>query len=75
MTETPPCRVCGKPDAVICYPDDHAQTVCPDCCATADHQDGEHGHVWEYSRADRDHECVHCGVLRQCTDYQEFDRG
>lgn len=72
---TPPCRVCGKPDEVICYPDDHALTICPDCCVKAVHPDEETGHQFRYSRYDRDHECLHCGILRSCTDYVEVDRG
>ncbi len=68
---TPACRICGKPDAVICFPDDHAQTICPDCCATTEHPDGETGHEWKYTPYDRDHECQKCGVLRRCTSYAE----
>ena len=73
--KSPPCRVCGKADPVIVYPDDHAQTICPDCCGTAEHADGETGHVWEYDRWERDWVCVHCGILRRCTEYSEPDRG
>jgi hypothetical protein len=26
---TPPCRICNQSGPVICYPDDHSQTICP----------------------------------------------
>jgi hypothetical protein len=67
---TPPCRVCGKPDDVICYPDDHALTVCPDCCEIAEHPDGETGHQFDYDRWEG-HVCRYCGINRNCTKYVE----
>lgn len=43
----PPCHVCGKSVAV--WREDHPeQAVCPDCCATVEHPDGESGHQYEY---------------------------
>jgi len=66
---SPPCRVCGKPDAVICYPDDHSQTICPDCCPKAEHADGETGHQFDYDRAERQHECRYCGIPKNCTEH------
>lgn len=69
ITQSPPCRVCGKTEPVICYPDDHSQTVCPDCCDKAEHHDGETGHVWEYDPHERDRVCIHCGIPRRCTEY------
>jgi hypothetical protein len=65
---TPPCRKCGKAEPVICYPDDHSQTVCPDCCPSVEHADGETGHVWKYDKWERDDVCQHCGIQRRCTD-------
>jgi hypothetical protein len=67
----PPCRVCGKKDEVICYPDDHSQTVCPECCDKAEeHPDGEKGHQFYYDRWEG-HLCRYCGIPRNCTDYEE----
>jgi hypothetical protein len=68
-TITPVCRSCCKSEPVICYPDDHSQTVCPDCCDKAEHANGETGHEWEYDRWERDRVCVHCGIQRRCTEY------
>ena len=68
---TPPCRVCLKPDDVICYPDDHSLTICPTCCDTAEHPDGETGHQFEHNRHERDGECRYCGILRRCTRHAE----
>ena len=62
---TPPCRVCGKTDPVMCYPLDtaqHAQTICPDCCVNATHDDGETGHVFGYDREARETLCAKCGL-------------
>lgn len=55
-----PCRVCGSKHDVICYgtPTD---TICPDCCATAEHADGETGHGFDYVRSERGHQCRYCG--------------
>lgn len=71
QSSSPPCRVCKKPDEVICYPDDHSQTVCPECCDKATHADGEEGHVWEYERPERRHICKYCGIPRECTAYED----
>ncbi len=71
---TPPCRVCGKTDPVIQYPDAHELTICPDCCGNvAEHPDGEKGHQFDYDRWEG-HYCRYCGIPRNCTDY-EPDRG
>ena len=66
---SPPCRACGLSEKVICFPDNHAMTVCPDCCDNADHPDGEHGHKWTHDHWERDWVCDYCGILRQCTEY------
>jgi hypothetical protein len=68
---SPACRVCHSNQHVICYPNDHAQTICPECCAKAEHADGETGHYFVYERSERRHECRYCGIPRDCTDYQE----
>lgn len=65
-----PCRVCHSPKNVYVIPKDRSQTICFECCPKVEHADGETGHVFEYERSERDHVCVHCGVLRSCTDYQ-----
>ena len=57
---TPPCRVCGKSEPVLCYPDDHSQTICPDCCPKSEHANGETGHEIIYARGEG-HYCTHCG--------------
>ena len=72
MAEAVICRACGKHDPVMCYPDDHSQAICPDCCVKAEHADGETGHVFIYDRWEG-HYCTHCGINRNCTDYQPFD--
>jgi hypothetical protein len=64
---TPPCRVCGINAEVICYPDDHSQTICPDCCGKS-----EDGHEWKHDYWERDHVCEKCGIARRCTD-EAFD--
>lgn len=71
--KTPGCRVCGKDAPVLCYdPQHHETAICPECCGKgAEHANGETGHEWEYDRYERDHACVHCGIFRRCTDYQE----
>ena len=66
---SPPCRLCQSNKDVICYPDDHSQTICPECCDGADHANGEHGHEWEHNPHERDKECKHCGILKRCTQY------
>jgi hypothetical protein len=68
---TPPCRVCQKTDPVLVYPDQHGMTICPECCAKAEHPDGEKGHQFKYDPADRTHWCDYCGIDRKCTDYEE----
>lgn len=67
-TTTPPCRVCGKTEPVLCYPQDHSKTICPDCCPKSEHADGETGHVWEHDKWERDDVCLHCGLFRRCTE-------
>lgn len=74
---TPPCRACGLSEKVICFPDNHALAICPDCCdKTAEHPDGENGHQWEYDKWDG-WQCRYCGIPRNCTEYEEayIDRG
>lgn len=68
---TPPCRVCHSAKDVICYPDDHGQTVCPECCDKAEHADGETGHQFDYDRPERSWDCRYCGIPKQCTEYAE----
>lgn len=70
---TPPCRICNQSGPVICYPDDHSQTICPECCDKTDHQNGEKGHEWKHNPHERGHECDHCGILRRLTDYAYGD--
>jgi len=69
MTQSPPCRVCGKADDVISYPDDHLLTICPDCCEKTEHPNGEIGHYFYYDRDERARICEACGVNRKYTDY------
>lgn len=69
----PPCRVCGKTEPVLCYPDDHSQTICPECCDKATHADDENGHIWYYDRDERQQVCDRCGIPKSCTKYA-FDR-
>ena len=76
MMETPPCRVCGKIEPVMCFPaeeTDRAKTICPDCCAEAEHDDGETGHVFKYDSGARESICEKCGIPRCCTDYDYTD--
>lgn len=69
---TPPCRVCGQTQEVICYQEDKpGETVCPECCQKAEHSDGETGHQFDYKRDERGHTCRYCGINRDCTDYRE----
>jgi hypothetical protein len=60
---SPPCHVCGKPDNVICYPDDHSKAICPDCCGKS-----EDGHDFEYERTERGKVCTRCGIPRNSVD-------
>lgn len=64
----PPCRVCGKSEWVACYREDTPKmAICVECCETAEHDDGETGHVWTYDRGERDYTCDHCGQFRRNT--------
>lgn len=65
--------MCGKTEDVIEYPDDHALTVCPECCDKATHHDGETGHGWYYDRHERGRLCRYCGLPKQCTPYSWED--
>lgn len=67
----PSCRICGKPEPILCYdPTNHATAICPECCGKgAEHANGETGHEWEHDRYERDDACVHCGIFKRCTDY------
>lgn len=59
----PPCRVCLSVKKVCVYPSDQPfLAICPECCATAIHSDGETGHVFEYDRSERDSVCQKCGI-------------
>lgn len=58
----PICRVCGKDDDVICYPEHREEAICPPCC-------GKKGHDFEYDPADKGYVCQDCGVDRRDTDY------
>lgn len=69
MSATPPCRVCGSAERVGCYPDDHSKTICPTCCETAEHDDGETGHQFSYTPSEG-HTCDYCGVDRNDTNYE-----
>ena len=72
--KTPPCRVCGKTEWVAAYwPENPERAVCVECCGTAEHHDGETGHVWSYDRSERDRVCDHCGQFARNTDY--YDHG
>jgi len=66
--KTPPCRVCGKTEHVGCYPDDHAKTICVECCGGSEHDDGESGHQFDYHRSEG-WTCRYCGVERSATAY------
>lgn len=68
----PPCRVCLSVEKVCVYPlDEPFLAVCPDCCETALHSDGECGHVFEYERSERGRVCAKCGIR----EYAEDDGG
>ena len=70
--KTPPCRVCGKSEPVLCHdPKLPENAICPDCCAKVlEHpSDGETGHVWQYDRYERADACGHCGIFKRDTDY------
>lgn len=60
LTNSPPCRVCGKSVAV--WRTDHPeQAICMDCCGNAEHHDGESGHQYEYERGEG-HMCRYCAA-------------
>ena len=65
---SPPCRICESAERVICYPDDHSNTICPDCCPQAEHDDGETGHQFEFYRGEG-WSCRYCGVERDPDNY------
>lgn len=72
MAETPPCRACGKSEWVCAYWPEHPErAICIECCGTAEHHDGETGHVWTHDPAERDYVCDHCGQFARCTDYYD----
>lgn len=74
MSEAPPCRVCAKSEWVGCYHENRPEAaVCVECCATAEHDDGETGHVWTYVRAEQDRVCDHCGQLAGNTNFYDHD--
>jgi hypothetical protein len=58
----PPCRVCGKTDAVACYdPRQPKLTVCMECCGNVKlHPDGESGHKYEWDG--HEHRCIYCSA-------------
>ena len=73
---SPPCRVCKSAENVIVWSDEHPErTICWECCATAEHHDGETGHNFTYDRRQFGGEwsCDYCGVERgpHNYDYQE----
>ena len=39
-------------------------------CATAEHDDGETGHVFTYDSGARESICEKCGIPRDCTDWE-----
>lgn len=64
---TPACRACGSSKWVACYPaESPGQTICTECCGTAEHPDGESGHQFTYSRHEG-HTCDYCGINRNDT--------
>lgn len=73
--EVPPCRACGKVEWVAAYwPEAPEKTICITCCETAEHDDGETGHVWKHDPPERDWCCTHCGQYRRNTnDWPDFD--
>lgn len=71
---TPPCRACGTTAEVICYSEANPQTaVCPDCCDTAEHADGETGHQFTHDPSERDWVCNYCGICRRFTRHADND--
>jgi hypothetical protein len=64
--------VCGKPEQIICYPDDDALAICPICCESAEHHKEEFGHTFSYAQGEG-WTCDYCGIDRNETDYEESD--
>lgn len=65
----PPCRVCGKTEQVAIYREDAPErTVCMDCCAAAQHHDGEDGHQFSHHHG-TGWACDYCGVDRNPSNY------
>lgn len=59
----PPCHVCGKFEDILSWHPEHPErAVCPTCCETTEHFDGETGHQYEYERGDRTYYCQYCGI-------------
>lgn len=69
-----PCRICHSPKYVGIVPQDRSQTICSECCATAEHADGETGHCWEYERSERGDVCAKCGIREHDDDGGISDR-
>ena len=71
----PPCRVCLSSEHVGVFdPLNLFLAICPECCGTANHPDGETGHVWEYDRSERGNVCQKCGVPEHSDDGHISDR-
>ena len=67
----PPCRGCGSAKQVASYPPGAPKmAICPDCCETAEHPDGETGHQFTYARYEG-HTCDYCGINRNDTAYDD----
>lgn len=73
MSVTPPCRACGTNENVGCYREDAPEkTICPSCCESAEHDDGETGHQFTYHRSEGS-TCDYCGVNRNDTLWEPAD--
>lgn len=70
--ESPPCRICKSKEHVVSYPDNHSETVCPECCGNADHGDGERGHQFEFHYGEG-WTCRYCGDERGPWNYDYPD--
>lgn len=70
---SPPCRVCMGSVAIYSA-ENLFDAICPDCCGTAIHSDGETGHEYKYERAKRDSVCQKCGVTEHDDDGYISDR-
>lgn len=69
---SPPCRCCGDREHVgVYWARMPWRTICPECCPTAHHYDGETGHGFDYELAEQDHVCRYCGVFSRHTDYYD----